>query len=97
MPLDTAGFPETVFTEAEVWDIGHGGARLRVTDVTGNGVDTDANGNAVPITYYCNMTGMAAFPHCSLGGWSPKPRRADVKHTHTATVDTVVTEKSMKL
>ena len=53
--LQTEGFPETVFTETEVWDIGHHGARLRVTDVTGNGVDTDAAGNAIPISYECNM------------------------------------------
>ena len=40
-------------------DIGHHGARLRVTDVTGNGVDMDANGNAIPISYECNITGMS--------------------------------------
>ena len=56
--LQSGGFPETIFTETEVWDIGHHGARLRVTDVTGNGVDTDANGNAVPISYECNVTGV---------------------------------------
>ena len=50
----------TEFTEAEVWDIGHHGARLRVTDVTGNGVDTDANGNSIPISYECNMVKTAA-------------------------------------